>query len=68
MNKHVVLQNLSICYTYKNIRKQYTNNKLKIVAPMWDNEFELPDGSSSVSDIKEYIKYIIKDYIKNIKY
>ena len=35
---------------------------------MWDNEFELPDGSSSVSDIKEYIKCITKDYIKNIKH
>ena len=32
-NKHVALQNLSICYTWKNIRKQYKNNKLKIIAP-----------------------------------
>ena len=28
-NKHVTLQNLSIYYTLKNIRKQYKNNKLK---------------------------------------
>ena len=32
-DKHVVLQNLSICYTWKNIIKQYKNNKLKIKAP-----------------------------------
>ena len=32
-NKHVALQNLSIYYTWKNIRKQYKNNKLKIIAP-----------------------------------
>ena len=35
----------------KNIRKQYKNNKLKIIAPTWNYEFELPEGSYSVSDI-----------------
>ena len=44
-NKHVALQNLSIFYTWKNIRKQYKNNKLKIVAPTQNGVFELPDGS-----------------------
>ena len=38
-NKHVALQNLSINYTWKNIRKQYKNNKLEIIAPTWNNEF-----------------------------
>ena len=33
LNKHVTLQNLSIYYTWKNIRQQYKNNKLKIIAP-----------------------------------
>ena len=28
-NKHVALQNLSIYYMWKNIRKQYKSNKLK---------------------------------------
>ena len=42
-NKHVALQNLSVYYTWKNIRKQYRNNKLKIIAPTWNDEFELPD-------------------------
>ena len=54
-NKHVVLQNLSLYYTWKNIGQQYKNNKLKIVAPMWNDEFELPDGLYSESDIQDYI-------------
>ena len=44
-DKHVALQNLSIYYTWKNIRKQYKNNTLKIIAPTWNHEFELSDGS-----------------------
>ena len=32
-DKPVVLQNLSIYSTCKNIRKQYKNNKLKTIAP-----------------------------------
>ena len=60
-NKHVSLQNLSMYYTWKNIRKQCKNNKLKIIAPAWNDEFELPDGFYSVSDIQDYIEYIIKN-------
>ena len=41
LNKHVALQNLSIYYTWMNIRQQYKNNKLKIIAPAWNAEFEL---------------------------
>ena len=62
LNKHVTLQNLYIYYTWKNIRKQYKNNKLKIIAPTWNDEFELPDGSYSVSDIQDYIEYIINKH------
>ena len=51
LNKNVALQNLSIYYTWKNIRKQYKNNKPKIIAPMWNDKFELSDGFYSVSDI-----------------
>ena len=32
-DKHVALQNLSIYCAWKNIRKHYENNKLKIIAP-----------------------------------
>ena len=51
-NKHVAFQNVCIYYMWKNIRKQYKNNKLQIIAPIWNAEFELPDGSYSVSDIQ----------------
>ena len=50
-DKLVALQNLSIDYTLKNIMKQYKNNRLKVIAPTWNVELELPDGSYSVSDI-----------------
>ena len=43
-DKLVALQNLSIYYIWKNIKEQYNNNKLKIIAPTWIDEFELPDG------------------------
>ena len=37
------------------------NNKLKIIAPTWNDEFELPDGSYSASDIQHYIEFIINN-------
>ena len=61
-DKYVVLSNLSIYYTWKNIKKSYKNNKFKISAPTWNEEFELPDGSYSVSDIQDYFKYILKKH------
>ena len=61
-NKHDALQNLSIFYTWKIIRKQYIDNKYKIKASTRNNEFELPDGSCSVLDVQVYTKYIIKKY------
>ena len=36
---------------WKNIRQQYKNNKLKIIAPTWNDEFDLLDDSSSLSEI-----------------
>ena len=58
--KTVALSNLSIYYTWKNIKSSYNNNKFKISAPTWDEEFELPDGSYSISDIQDYFEYILK--------
>ena len=59
-DKYVALSNLSIYYTWKDIKKSYKNNKFKISAPTWNEEFELPDGSYSVSDIQDYFEYILK--------
>ena len=60
-DKYIALSNLSIYYTWKNIKKSYKNNKFKIPAPTWNEEFELPDGSYSVSDIQDYFEYILKN-------
>ena len=51
--KSIALSNLSIYYTWKNIKSSYKNNKFKI-APTWNDKFELLDGSYSVSDIQDY--------------
>ena len=50
----------STYYTWENIKKFYRNNKFKISAPTWNEQFELPDRSYSVSDIQDYYKYIFK--------
>ena len=49
--KSIALSNLSIYYTLKNIKISYNNNKFKISPPTWNDQFELPNGSYSVSDI-----------------
>ena len=56
--KVIALSNLNIYYTWKNIKRSYKNNKFKISASTWNDEFELPDGSYSVSDIQDYFEYI----------
>ena len=64
--KIIALSNLSIYYTWKNIKSSYNNNKFKISAPTWNDEFELPDGSYSVSNIQDYFEYILKKHGENI--
>ena len=49
-----------IYYTWKNIKKSCKNNKFKISTPTWNEEFELPDVSHSISDIQDYFEYILK--------
>ena len=61
--KVIALSNLSIYYTWENIKSSY-NNKFKISAPTWNDKFELPDGSYSVSDIQDYFEYILKNMEK----
>ena len=61
-NENIVLANLSIYYTWKNIKPEYNNNKFKIFAQTWNDEFNLPDGSYSVFDIQDYFEYISKKH------
>ena len=56
--KTIALSNLSIYYTWKNVKSSYSNNKFKISVPTWNGKFELPDVLYFVSDIQDYFKYI----------
>ena len=62
----IALSKLSIYYTWKNIKISYNNNKFKISTPTWNDEFELPDGSYSISDIQDYFEYILKKHGEDI--
>ena len=64
--KVIALSNLSIYYTWRNIKSSYNNNKFKISAPTWNDKFELSDGSYSVSDIQDYFEYILKKHGEDI--
>ena len=63
--KVIALSNLSIYYTWNNIKSSYNNNKFKISAPTWNEEFTLPDGSYSISHIQDYFQYILKKHREN---
>ena len=58
----MALANLSIYCTMKNIKSEYNNNKFKVLAPIWNDTFDLPGGSYSISDIQDYFEFIIKKH------
>ena len=58
--RNVALTNLSIYYTWKNIKSLYNNNKFEISALTWNDKFELPDELYSVSDIQDCFLSIFK--------
>ena len=60
-NKNMASGNLSIYYTWKNVKSTYYN-KFKISAPTWNETFDLPDGSYNIPEIQDYIDYIIKKH------
>ena len=62
--KVIASSNLSIYYTWENIKSAYNNNKFKIFSPTWNDKFELPYGSYSISDIQDYFEYILKSMRK----
>ena len=61
-NKNMALANLSINYTWKNVKSIYKNNKFKISAPIWNETFDLPDGSYNIPAIQNYFEYVIKKH------
>ena len=64
--KVFVLSNFSIYYTWRNRKSTFNNNEFKISAPTWNDQFELPDGLYSVSDIQDYFEYILKKHGEDI--
>ena len=66
MKKVIALSNLNIYYTWRNIKSTYNNNKFKISASTWNEEFKLSDGSYSVSHIQVYFEYILKKHGENV--
>ena len=66
-NKNMALANLSIYYTLKNVKSTYNNNKFKISVPTWNETFDLPDGLYNISEIQDYIEYIIKNMKQLVK-
>ena len=60
-NKNMALANLSIYYTWKNIKSEYNNNKFKISAPTWNDTYLL-NGFYSMADIQDYFEFIIKKH------
>ena len=58
----MTLANLSIYYTWKNIKTKYNNNRFKSSALTWNDTFHLPDGSYSIADIQDYFEFIIKKH------
>ena len=61
-NKKMALGNLSIYYTWKNVKSTYINNKFKASAPTWNDTFKLPDGSYNIPEIQDYIEYVIRKH------
>ena len=59
-NKNMALANLSIYYTWKNVKSIYKNNKFKISSLTWNETYDLPDGLYNIPAIQNYIEYIIK--------
>ena len=64
--KVIALSNLSIYFTWDNIKNSYNNNKFKTLAPTWNEEFTLPDESYSISDVQDYFEYILKKHGEKI--
>ena len=58
----VLIKNIRTYYTWKNIESSYNNNKFKISAPTWTDEFELPDGSYLISNIQEFLSIFLKKH------
>ena len=66
-NKKIVLSDLSIHYTWYNIKEQYNNNKFRLSGPTWYEDVTIPDGSYELSQIQNYfLDEVIKKHESNV--
>ena len=67
-DKYVALSNFKIYLLQKSMKNSYKNNKIKMSAPTWIKELELPDilitwyRWYSVSNIQNYFEYVIRKH------
>ena len=66
-NKTIALANLSIHCTWQNVKSEYKNNTFKITALTWDETFDSPDGSYSISDIQSYFFTSLKNAMQSLQ-
>ena len=60
--ENMALASLSIYYKWKNIKSECSNSEFKISAQTWNDTFDLPDRSYSISDIQLYFEFTIKKH------
>ena len=60
--ENMALGNLSIYHTRKNIKSEYNDNRFEISAQIWNDTFDLPDRSQSISDIQDYFEFTMKKH------
>ena len=58
----MALSNLSIHFTWKDVKRSYKNKKLNISTPTLNEKINLPRGWHSVLNVHDYSEYIIKKY------
>ena len=62
LNKIIAPVNMSVYYTWKNVKSKYNNNKFKLSGPTWSETFELSDGSYNIQQIQDYFEVIMKKH------
>ena len=60
-NKNIALVNVNIYYTWKSIESAYNNNTIEISAPIWNDEFDLPDDHILFQTFKILLNILLKN-------
>ena len=64
----MVLSDLSIHYTWYNIKEQYNNNKFTLSGPNWSEDVIKPDGSYEISQTQNhFLDEVTKNHKSNVK-